>query len=240
MRDVNLRDALNDAENNPIESSLLDKVNDWLRDDAVQDRNILQSIEENPGNEPLMSPENLDSRCVYSREAIERVAVKYRLRFLGTQHYSGEIPQEAISKLRSLQREQNVQTDRYYILAPAAKFKLSDCNQDPLLFLPLSNGKFYLVHQWGNDLKWYRSIMKFPFRSPAALAATVLAFTLLLTIVLPNSMITAESEASFFNSGRLVFFFWMNLLMAAILSYLCFAFHFTFSKYNWNSRFFND
>ena len=36
-------------------------------------------------------------------------------------------------------------------MAPSALFRLEKTD-DPLLFVPLGNNYYYLVHKWGNDL----------------------------------------------------------------------------------------
>lgn len=45
----------------------------------------------------------------------------------------------------------------YKILAPKESFNLQTRPKDPLLFLELAGGTYYLVHKWGNDLSVFKS-----------------------------------------------------------------------------------
>jgi hypothetical protein len=240
MKDINLLNELNEAEQHPRKSSIIDWVNHLLSEESAHETRIMESIGQSGEKKITLSAEGLDQRRIFSEEAIRQVAVTYRLRFLSSHLFKSEIPKEAIQRIKQLEKASKTELTTFYLLAPAKQFQLSDCNEDPLLFAPLTDGRFYLVHQWGTDLKWYRKISKFPMQSIGALAFTVLAAALLLSLLLPTSFFDTQPDAGYFSSGRLVFFIWINLLMAAVLSYVFFAFNFTFSKSNWKSRFFND
>lgn len=240
MKHINLRKELQEAENRIIQAGLIDQVLDWLNEEQERDIEIRKAIHSGNEHNILLSPYFVHDDATFSLAAIRKVAIKYRLRFLNSQLFKGEIPNEAIAKVKRLEDRSLTRLNRFYILAPAKQFQLGDCNDDPLLFVPLSNGKFYLVHQWGNDLKWYRKWAKFPLRNWFTLTLTLLVMNLSLTMLMPTSAFAMGEESAFLNSGRIIFFFWINLLVAAIFSYAGFAFNFTFSKHNWNSKFFND
>lgn len=239
MKNVNLRSALREVEEKKVENGLIDQVSRWLNEEESRDQEIWQALRkpENTGN--ALAPEFAAPNATFSLSSIQRVAIAYRLRFLDSHLFQGEIPQEAIAKIKAIENRSHTKLDEFYLLAPAKQFKLGDCNEDPLLFVPLSNGKFYLVHQWGSDLKWHRKWFNFPSQNWRTLALTLFVFTALLTLALPTGFFAGGEDAAYLSTGRLVFFFWINLLLAAILSYAGFAFNFTFSKHNWNSRFFN-
>lgn len=239
MKNVNLREALNEAESRDVEFGLINQISKWLNDEQERENSIWDALSSPSTEESTLAPFHVDPKNCFSREAIKSVAVRYRLRFLESHLFQDTIPHEAISKIKQLENRSHTNLKQFYILAPAQRFKLSDCNEDPLLFVPLSNGKFYLVHQWGNDLKWYRQWLNFPAKNWRTLGFSVLALTTLFSLMLPNSFFVTGEETAYFNSGRIVFFFWINLIMAAALSYAGFAFNFTFSKHNWNSKFFN-
>lgn len=239
MKNVNLRKALGEAESRNVENGLIDQITNWLNEEETQERNIWNALGSPADEAPALAPFHVDQKSCFSREAIKSVAVRYRLRFLESHLFKDDIPHEAIAKIKHLENRTHTPLKQFYILAPAERFKLSDCNQDPLLFVPLSNGKYYLIHQWGNDLKWYRQWLNFPAQNWRTLGITVLGLTALLSMILPNSFFASGEEVPYLNSGRIIFFFWINLIMAATLSYAGFAFNFTFSKYNWNSKFFN-
>ena len=54
-------------------------------------------------------------------------------------------------KIKSLEKTHNTNIGDFKIMAPSALFRLEKTD-DPLLFVPLGNNYYYLVHKWGNDL----------------------------------------------------------------------------------------
>jgi hypothetical protein len=241
MKKVNLRKALEAAENQRQQNKILSLVNHWLTEENNAERNVLEALQgkvEKHDKLPVFP--GINKQQLFGAEAIRKVAVTYRLRFLKSQYFAGEIPREALGKIRELRQRTNSEVNDFYILAPAKAFKLGDCNEDPLLFAQTADGRFYLIHQWGNDLSAKRKILNWPLRSLAHLATTVFLFSVLLSFFLPTSFFTGNADAGYFTSGRVVFFFWINLVTAAILSYAFFAFHIIFSAQNWNSKYFND
>ncbi|MBK6882660.1 MAG: hypothetical protein IPH05_06905 [Flavobacteriales bacterium] len=67
--------------------------------------------------------------------------------------------------IRRLERKAETPLSGFLFMAPSTQFKLCDSEVDPLLFVPLGDDRFYLVHKWGNDLDRARAILNWPFRS---------------------------------------------------------------------------
>ena len=93
----------------------------------------------------------LETHQIYHLHQIKQICIDYRLRFLDSGYFKGEIPQSAISKIKRLETLHNIKIKGFKIMAPSKLFKLED-KDDPLLFAPIGNNYFYLVHKWGNDL----------------------------------------------------------------------------------------
>lgn len=239
MRNVNLKDALLEHEHHTPESGLLDQVNTWLSLENEHDNEILQAMRQTPKHGDGLSEQFANESTSFSVESIRAIAIKYRLRFLPSNRFQGEIPQEAISKIRRLEDKSGQRLEEFYILAPAKKFRLGDCNEDPLLFVPVNNGKYLFIHQWGGDINWSRQWMSFPLKSWKALILSTLTLTTVFTLLMPTFFFTNGAEVSYLSSGRIIFFLWLNLVTAATLSFAGFTFNFTFSAQNWNSKFFN-
>ena len=110
---------------------------------------------------------------------------------------------------------------------------------DPLLFIPLGAYQYYLVHKWGNDLKWYRSVLGWPFRGPLQLALVVLLMAAVLSMVVPTGLITTDPQAGHCGAHRILFFFWSAMVCASFTVFAWFAFFGQFSYQAWNSRYFN-
>ena len=117
--------------------------------------------------------ENLDKNRVFTVEQIKNVANKYRLKFLPTHLYKGNVDpvltvkvkefDEAVSKnnpsfIKDLKYNQRQNKNSYYIMAPASEFELQERSKDPLCFIKLDDENYYLVHKWGNDLSEWRRI----------------------------------------------------------------------------------
>ena len=239
MKNVNLKDALLHREHHTPESRLLDEVKAWLSTDITRDEEILQAMRQTPKRGEGLPAQFADRSLCFSVESIRTIAIKYRLRFLPSNRFRGEIPPEALSKIRRLENKSGKRLEEFYILAPAKKFKLGDCNEDPLLFVPVSDGKYLFIHQWGGDISWYRQWMSFPLKSWRTLILSVLTLITVFTLLMPNSFFANGTEVSYLSSGRIIFFLWLNLVTAATLSFAGFAFNFTFSAQNWNSKYFN-
>ena len=101
---------------------------------------------------------------VYDIDAIKSITVKHRLRFLPTKYFKNEIPQKLFLNQR-VREKNNTSIKNFHILAPVTSFDLEDVNKDPLLFAPLSNGKYLLIHQWGTDLSWFKRLTAIPLKS---------------------------------------------------------------------------
>ncbi|CAN0604076.1 unnamed protein product, partial [Ectocarpus sp. 12 AP-2014] len=122
--------------------------------------NELDRIEKNViiGNGVANNKFNIDllnSDKIYHTKEIKQICIDYRLRFLDTKYFKGTIPAEGLSKIKALEKEHDTEIKGFKIIAPSKLFKLED-KDDPLLFAPIGNGYYYLIHQWGNDLQPFR------------------------------------------------------------------------------------
>ncbi|MEJ2585574.1 MAG: hypothetical protein P8Z38_11250, partial [Robiginitalea sp.] len=120
------------------------------------------------------------------------------------------------------------------IIAPSRLFKLED-KDDPLLFVPMGNDYFYLIHKWGNDLHPLRRLLVWPFKNIANLALCVLFFSYLLTLLVPNGLFSKTNSAAEF----WIIYFFMFKSVAAIVIYYGFAMGKNFNPAIWNSKYFN-
>lgn len=128
--------------------------------------------------------EHLDKSRIFHIDAIKKLCLAYRLRFLPTSQFKGAIPYEAVQQIRVLKsvqkttaldqerisaeivfdslfrfrRLEDYSTGSFYIAAPKSSFQLLERPKDPLLFYALGNDQFYLVSKWGNDLSIFRKI----------------------------------------------------------------------------------
>ena len=237
---VNLEKALIKERNVKKErngNEILDQFKELFRTEWENDQRILSTIHEGVVSRRLPLPGALDEEKIYDIEAIRSLCIKYRLRFLSTNQFSGKIPREAFTKIKKTENKLGQTLDAFMIAAPASVFKLEDANKDPLLFAPLEDGRFYLLHQWGSDMSWYRRIINWPLTSPLTLISTILALSLFLTLVIPTHWLS--TDGSFFNFMRLFALGWNVIFSLGVSSYFWFASHGKFSIHAWNSKTFN-
>jgi hypothetical protein len=176
---------------------------------------------------------NPDPARIFSGGTIRSLCIKYRLRFLESGLFKGPLPNDAVHAIRMLERHAGGPIHAFRVMAPAERFKLCDSEVDPLLFVPLGDDRFYLVHKWGNDLSPFRVLLGLPVRTPVHLAATVLLVALAITLAIPTEWITA------WQINRPLMFVWNALVMTSFTVFGWFAFFGQFSNENWNSRYFN-
>ena len=217
---------------------LMDEVNQWLAEEEKHD-DILRAVVLSARKEEPVEIRNADPARVFDTEAIRNICVKYRLRFLDSGLFKGELPGQAIQAIREVERKASGPIRSFKLMAPAERFRLTDSEVDPLLFVPLGNDRYYLVHKWGNDLKWHRSVLGWPFRSPVTLALCVLFVATISTLLMPNKLITLDPHAAFWGAHRILFLFWSTMVVASFTVFAWFAFFGQFSTQAWNSRYFN-
>lgn len=202
--------------------------------DDILRATVLSSMHERP---VLIS--GVDPDRIYHKDTIRAMCVRYRLRFLPAGLFKGRLPNTAVHALRSLERKVDTPLSGFMIMAPSNRFRLCDSEADPLLFVPMGEDRYYLVHKWGNDLSTWRSLLHWPVRNMATLAVTVVLLACLLALVIPTSLVTSAPEAAFWGAHRVFAMFWCTAVCASFTVFGWFAFFGQFSVDAWNSRYFN-
>ncbi|GBF21537.1 MULTISPECIES: hypothetical protein [Arenibacter] len=174
----------------------------------------------------------LETAEIYHLRHIKKIAVDYRLRFLDSRYFKGEIPQEAISKIKNLEKEHKLELKGFKILAPSKLFKLED-KDDPILFAPIGNDHYYLIHKWGRDLHPLRKILMWPFKSLVNLISLVVGISYIITLLVPNGLFSKESSSFQF----WVIFFFMFKCLTSIVIFYGFALGKNFNPAIWNSKY---
>ncbi len=195
---------------------------------------VLSSMEERPARVRAVDPER-----VFHRDTIKDMCIRYRLRFLPGGLFKGSLPNQAIHALRILERKADAPITSFMVMAPSSRFKLCDSEVDPLLFVPLGNDRYYLLHKWGNDLSPLRAVLNWPLRNAATLAVLVLVLAWFLALLVPTSLITSEPGVGYWGAHRILMMFWSTMVCASFTVFGWFAFFGQFSAEAWNSRYFN-
>jgi hypothetical protein len=173
---------------------------------------------------------------VFSLDQIKSVCEKYRLRMLDTKYFKGDIPVEALQKVQALENETKVHFNNFYIMAPSSLFELEDAQNDPLLFVRISENKFILIHKWGTDLSWTRKVICFPMRNWFSFLGTILAFSLVFSFFIPAEIIKFDLRPWMLNT---LLTFHIFMFTAGALIFMGSVFQRNFSIAEWNSKYFN-
>ncbi|MEB8345648.1 hypothetical protein OO010_06290 [Flavobacteriaceae bacterium KMM 6898] len=196
-------------------------------------------IEKNLGNgkshiENAFDFDKLETKKIYHIDQIKQICIEYRLRFLDSKYFKGDIPNEAISIIKDLEKDHNLELKGFKIIAPSKLFKLKN-KDDPLLFAPIGNDYFYLIHKWGNDLHPLRRIFAWPFKSIANLTLVVLFGSYLLTLLVPSGLFSKSNTSAEF----WIIFFFVFKSCASVIIFYGVALGKNFNPGIWNSKYFN-
>ena len=176
----------------------------------------------------------IEIKRVYHIIQIKKLCIDFRLRFLDASLYKGTFPIEAVTAIKELETTHKTELNHLKMVAPAKLFKLENAD-DPLLFAPMGNGYYYMIHQWGNDLHPFRKWLMWPLKNVINMSLTTLVVSFLLTFFVPINLFTPNpTNADFF----LIFFFIFKSI-AAIVIYYTFARGKNVSKAIWNSKYYN-
>ncbi len=244
FKDVNLENALIREREIAREQGAMKfvyNVFDVLNDEVYAEREIRTRVEQSKSSSlvPDMTISKLDEERIFSIDEIRKICIKYRLRFLDSSLFKSELPYEAIVQIKELERAHGCALQNFKIMAPSELFKLSDCDKDPLLFVQLDTGIFYLIHKWGKDISWYRKTLMFPFRNLVSLTLSIFLVSVLLSLLIPTSFVSGTVIGDQ-GLARLTFFLWSFVSIVASVSYVGLAFFKNVSSGQWNSPFFKQ
>lgn len=217
------------------QDQVLKDVYELLQKESQKDARILQTIEGGSKNvQNSFTFDLLDTRRIYHLDQIKTICIDYRLRFLDSKYFKGEIPQEAISKIKELEKAHDIELKGFKIIAPSKLFRLED-KDDPLLFVPIGNNYFYLIHRWGNDLHPLRKIMAWPFKNIVNLTTLVFVIAYMIALLVPDGLFSKESSSAEF----WIIYFFMFKAVASVVIFYGFALGKNFNPAIWNSKYFN-
>ncbi|WP_034923971.1 hypothetical protein [Gillisia sp. CAL575] len=217
------------------ELHLLNEVQQIFAIEESKDNLILKSITEGFESESNnFQLDFLETSRIYHLSDIEKICIDYRLRFLSSTYFKAELPYEAISKIKHLEKTHKTKLEGFKIMAPAKLFKLKNAD-DPLLFAPIGNQYYYLIHSWGKDLHPFRKLMMWPFKQLENFLILLLSISLLLTTLIPDGMFSQNQTTTEF----LVIFLFMFKWIAGLALFYGFKKGKNFSEAIWRSNFYN-
>ncbi|GCD79667.1 hypothetical protein [Schleiferia thermophila] len=198
------------------------------------DATILRRILTTDGRHTQLN--HLDADRLYTIDEIRKLCISYRLRFLDASRFANEIPKEAFDEIRKIQQSENIVLEGFKIIAPASMFHLIQKDKDPMLFLDLGQGWYYLIHRWGRDLKIWRKWLVYPLRSFETFLATLLTLALIGALLPSDSLMKGPYDTSALPI-RVIFFFYLVIALSGLGALYGYSRMKDFSDKLWNSKY---
>lgn len=216
--------------------NILKAFKDLLKQDDQLDDAVLANIFRGEGEAENLNWQHLDPDRIYRLSDIKDICTNYRLRFLDGKYFKGDIPHEAVAKVKALQKQEGRELRNFKIVAPANMFNLQYKDKDPLLLIPLGQQRYYLVHKWGKDLHPLRRLAVYPFRNFKSLLLSVAALAALVVSLIPSSVMMGPYDKSAL-AIRVIFFFYLFIAFCGMTALYGFSRLKNFNSVLWNSKY---
>lgn len=209
-----------------------------LNEASERDQDVLSRLRKSEGNISNGFTENKIQDRIFSIEEIRKICIRYRLRFLPTHYFKAEFPYPVISEINDLEKKLGFKLQDFRIIAPSTAFDLENINKDPLLFAEISENKFFLIHQWGTDLKWYRRILTWPLQTFKTYFIALWFLAATFVFLIPSSFMNGINHDSE-NILRIWLTIHCFIAFMGITFWAALTFEKTFSSLNWQSKYYN-
>ncbi|NNF82641.1 MAG: hypothetical protein HKO67_10810 [Flavobacteriaceae bacterium] len=203
-------------------------------DSKVEDRITDTLNSGSTGESNSLNIDLLESNRIYHIEAIKQTCIEYRLRFLDSRLFKNDIPREAIQEIKKLEKAHHIELKAFRIMAPSKLFKLENAD-DPVLFVPIGNSYYYMIHKWGNDLHPLRKWIMKPFKNVVNMVLTLFLISILST----NVLVETRYGSGLSGGEMMIIFLFVFKSFVAMVLYYGIALGKNFSNVTWDSKYFN-
>lgn len=176
----------------------------------------------------------LETDKIFHLEQIKKICVDYRFRFLDSSIFKNKIPEEAISKIRDLEKKHDSKLEGFKIVAPSKAFLLENYD-DPLLFIPIGNDYYYLIHKWGNDMNSIRKWLVKPVKNIGNFVIFSILISFLLTLIVPETTLSKTVPMA-----SLIIFLFIFKSIIAVSAYYFFMMGKNFNSEIWQRKYYNN
>ena len=228
MKKVNLFKELIYERNKEISSDELKTLlkNIWSKDDQIK-KSLNKKNDNKPNN---LKFDKMKTRNIFHKDTIKKICVRYRLRFLDSNLYKGEYPKNITKIIGKIERNHNTTLSNFMIMAPSKLFKIKSPD-DPILFVPIGNDYYYLIHKWGEEFNYLRKLMVLPFKNIDNLTI----FSVLVSVVF--ALLGKLIMPSLTFSEVFILFLFLVKGFIFIFFYMFFLTRRNFSESIWNSKY---
>ena len=166
MKKVNLFEELLKERSKQISTNELISLlkNIWVKEDSKKER-ITQSLKDvNNGSFNQLKFDEMETKNIFHKDTIKNICVKYRLRFLDSNLFKGDYPKNITKIISDIEKKHDTKLINFMIMAPSKLFKIKSPD-DPILFVPIGNDYYYLIHKWGEEFNYLRKLLVLPFKN---------------------------------------------------------------------------
>ncbi|MCF6132439.1 hypothetical protein [Flavobacterium wongokense] len=176
----------------------------------------------------------LETDRIFHLEQIKTVCIDYRLRFLDSNIFKNNIPEEAISKIRMMEKEHNTSLEGFKIIAPSKSFHLLNYD-DPLLFIPIGNDYYYLIHQWGTEINPWRKLLVLPIKNLWNFTLASIIVSIIITLLVPENNLSKSVPLA-----SIIIFLFAFKSIFAVFAYYFFMMGKNFNEEIWQRQYYNN
>ena len=166
MKKVNLFEELLKERSKQISTNELISLlkNIWVKEDSKKER-ITQSLKDvNNGSFNQLKFDEMETKNIFHKDTIKNICVRYRLRFLDSNLFKGDYPKNITKIISDIEKKHDTKLINFMIMAPSKLFKIKSPD-DPILFVPIGNDYYYLIHKWGEEFNYLRKLLVLPFKN---------------------------------------------------------------------------
>ena len=190
--------------------------------------NSLKNV--NNGSFNQLKFDEMETKNIFHKDTIKNICVRYRLRFLDSNLFKGEYPKNITKIIGKIERNHNTTLSNFMIMAPSKLFKIKSPD-DPILFVPIGNDYYYLIHKWGEEFNYLRKLMVLPFKNIDNLTI----FSVLVSVVF--ALLGKLIMPSLTFSEVFILFLFLVKGFIFIFFYMFFLTRRNFSESIWNSKY---
>ncbi|TDP60675.1 hypothetical protein [Flavobacterium dankookense] len=233
---VNLeKELISERKKFKSEMAILEDVKAIFAENEIERELIKQTLQEKSSTKTnQLKFDLLETDKIFHLEQIKKICIDYRFRFLDSSIFKNEIPEEAISKIRNLEKKHDTKLEGFKIVAPSKAFLLENYD-DPLLFIPMGNDYFYLIHQWGNDMNSLRKWIVKPVKNISNFVITCVVVSLFLTVLTPSTELSKTVPMA-----SLIIFLFIFKSIVAVTAYYFFMMGKNFNSEIWQRKYYNN
>ena len=217
------------------EAAIIAEVKSIFEENDIERSQIIDKLKQQRSTKKnQLQFDLLETDKIFHLEQIKTICIDYRLRFLESSIFKNNIPEEAISKIRMLEKEHNTSLEGFKIIAPSKAFHLLNYD-DPLLFAPIGNDYYYLIHQWGTEMNPLRKILVLPIKNLGTFTITSILLSILVALLVPENNLSKSVPLA----PVIVFLFAFKSIFA-VFAYYFFMMGKNFNEEIWQRKYYNN